>query len=48
MGEGKRMPKWLDGCLAVVVIGMGMLGLHFDVSYSGWVLSVGILWAFTV
>jgi hypothetical protein len=30
---------------AVVLVGMGMAGLHFGIEYSGWVLLVALLMA---
>ena len=33
---------------AVLVVAMGLLGLHFNVDYSGWVLLIGCLWVMSL
>jgi len=33
---------------AVVMVGMAMGGLHFCIPYSGWVLTVALLWVLGV
>lgn len=38
-----RISISLDPIYSVLVIGMGMVGLYYNIEYSGWILFLGVL-----